>query len=91
MLPALRRVTSRRDHQLHGIVIAVHFDSYEESIKNLYSQIIVLSTGSSASASYEMQIVLISEAGKENEACYDDTSIINRKNVIHLIRGREQI
>ena len=44
---------------LNGTAVAVHFDSYEEGITDLHSQIIALSTGGSAGASYEVQIVLI--------------------------------
>lgn len=44
---------------LNGSAIPVHFDSYEESIRDLHSQIIALATGSGASASYEVKIVLV--------------------------------
>jgi hypothetical protein len=44
---------------LNGSAIAVHFDSYEETIRDLHSQIISLATGGSAGASYEVKIVLI--------------------------------
>lgn len=44
---------------LSGSAIAVHFDSYEETIRDLHSQIIALATGGSAGASYEVKIVLL--------------------------------
>jgi hypothetical protein len=44
---------------LNGTAIPVHFDSYEERIRDLHSQIIALATGGSAGASYEVQVVLI--------------------------------
>ena len=44
---------------LNGSAVAVHFDSYEETIKDLHSQIIALATGGSAGASYEVHIVLV--------------------------------
>src|SRR5581483_529877 len=42
---------------LSGSAIAVHFDSYEESIHDLHSQIVSVATGGSAGASYEVKIV----------------------------------
>ncbi len=44
---------------LNGSAIAVHFDSYEETARDLHSQIISLATGGSAAASYEVKIVLV--------------------------------
>jgi hypothetical protein len=44
---------------LNGSAIAVHFDSYEELIRDLHSQIVTPATGGSAGASYEVHIVLI--------------------------------
>lgn len=44
---------------LGGSAIPVHFDSYEESIKDLHSQIIALATGGAVDASYEVKIVLV--------------------------------
>jgi hypothetical protein len=44
---------------LSGSVIAVHFDDYQEEIKDLHSQIVSLATGGSRGASYEVHIVLI--------------------------------
>lgn len=44
---------------LSGSAIPVHFDSYEETIHDLHSQIIALATGGSAAASYEVKIVLV--------------------------------
>ena len=44
---------------LNGSALAVHIDSYVEIIRNLHSQIIALATGGSASASYEIHIVLV--------------------------------
>jgi hypothetical protein len=44
---------------LNGSAIAVHFDSYEEMVRDLHSQIISLATGGSAAASYEVKIVLV--------------------------------
>lgn len=44
---------------LSGSAIPVHFDSYEETIHDLHSQIISLATGGSAAASYEVKIVLV--------------------------------
>lgn len=44
---------------LSGSAIPVHFDSYEESIRDLHSQIVSLATGGSAGASYEIKIVLV--------------------------------
>lgn len=44
---------------LNGSTIPVHFDSYEETIRDLHSQIISLATGGSAGASYEVKIVLM--------------------------------
>ena len=44
---------------LNETAIPVHFDSYEESIRDLHSQVIALATGGSAGASYEVKIVLV--------------------------------
>jgi hypothetical protein len=44
---------------LNGTPIAVHFDSYEERIIDLHSQIISLSSGGSPAASYEISIELL--------------------------------
>jgi hypothetical protein len=44
---------------LSGSAIPVHFDSYEESIRDLHSQIISAATGGGAGASYEVKIVLV--------------------------------
>ncbi len=44
---------------LSGSAIAVHFDRYVERILDMKSQIIALSTGGSAGASYEVEIELI--------------------------------
>lgn len=44
---------------LSGTAIPVHFDSYEELIHDLHSQIVSLATGGSAAASYEVKIVLV--------------------------------
>ena|SRR5579883_1192033 len=44
---------------LSGSAIAVHFDSYEESIHDLHSQVVSVATGGSAGASYEVKIVLV--------------------------------
>jgi hypothetical protein len=44
---------------LNGLAVAVHFDSYEETIRDLHSQIISLATGGSAAASYEIKIMLM--------------------------------
>lgn len=44
---------------LSGAAIPVHFDSYEETIRDLHSQIISLATGGAAGASYEVKIVLV--------------------------------
>jgi len=44
---------------LSSAAIPVHFDSYEETIRDLHSQIIALATGGSAGASYEVKIVLL--------------------------------
>ena len=44
---------------LNSASIAVHFDSYDETIRDLHSQIISAATGGSAAASYEVKIVLI--------------------------------
>src|SRR6266852_906394 len=44
---------------LNGSAIAVHFDSYEETVRDLHSQIISAATGGSAGASYEVRIVLV--------------------------------
>ena len=42
---------------LNGSAVAVHFDSYEETVRDLHSQIVSLATGGSAGASYEVKIV----------------------------------
>ena len=42
-----------------GSSIAVHFDDYQESIRDLHSQIIGPASGGSAGASYEVRIVLV--------------------------------
>jgi hypothetical protein len=39
--------------------IAVHFDSYEETIRDLHGQMISAATGGSAAASYEARVVLV--------------------------------
>ncbi len=44
---------------LSGSALAVHFDSYEETIRDLHSQIIAVATGGSSGASYEVKIVLM--------------------------------
>lgn len=44
---------------LNGSAIPVHFDSYEERIIDLHSQIISLATGGSSGASYEITIELL--------------------------------
>ena len=44
---------------LNGSAIAVHFDSYEEMVRDLHSQIVSAATGGSTTASYEVKIVLI--------------------------------
>ena len=44
---------------LNGTAIAVHFDSYQERILDLHSQIIAAATGGSAGASYEVSIELL--------------------------------
>lgn len=44
---------------LNGTPIAVHFDSYEERIIDLHSQIIGLASGGSPAASYEISIELV--------------------------------
>jgi hypothetical protein len=44
---------------LNGAPIAVHFDSYEERIIDLHSQIISLASGGGPSASYEISIELV--------------------------------
>ena len=43
---------------LSGTAIPVYFDSYEETIIDLHSQIVAVSTGSSAGASYDVKISL---------------------------------
>ena len=43
---------------LSGSSIAVHFDDYQESIRDLHSQIIGPASGGSAGASYEVRIIL---------------------------------
>lgn len=43
---------------LSGTAIPVYFDDYSETIIDLHSQIIAVSTGSSAGASYEVKISL---------------------------------
>ena len=44
---------------LNSSAVAVHFDSYEETIRDLHSQMISAATGGSAAASYEVKIVLV--------------------------------
>lgn len=44
---------------LNGSAIPVHFDSYEETVRDLHSQIIAPATGGSMGASYEVKIVLV--------------------------------
>ncbi len=44
---------------LNGTAIAVHFDSYQERILDLHSQIVAAATGGSAGASYEVAIELL--------------------------------
>lgn len=44
---------------LSGAAVPVHFDSYEELIRDLHSQIVSLATGGAAGASYEVKIVLL--------------------------------
>ena len=44
---------------LSGSGIAVHFDDYQESIRDLHSQIIGPASAGSAGASYEVRIVLV--------------------------------
>lgn len=44
---------------LNGTPIAVHFDSYEERIIDLHSQIISMDSGGSPAASYEISIELL--------------------------------
>lgn len=44
---------------INGSAIAVHFDSYEETIVNLHSQIIAVAVGGSMGASYEVKIELM--------------------------------
>jgi hypothetical protein len=44
---------------LNGTAIAVHFDSYQERILDLHSQIISPATGGSPAASYEITIDLL--------------------------------
>ncbi len=44
---------------LNGGAVAVHFDSYEETVRDLHSQVIAAATGGSAGASYEVKIVLM--------------------------------
>jgi hypothetical protein len=44
---------------LSGSAIPVHFDSYEEMVRDLHSQIIAQATGGSLAASYEVKIVLV--------------------------------
>jgi hypothetical protein len=44
---------------LNGSAIAIHFDSYEETIRDLHSQIISAATCGRRAASYEVKIVLV--------------------------------
>jgi hypothetical protein len=44
---------------LNGTAIPVHFDSYEERITDLHSQIISLATGGSPAATYDITIELL--------------------------------
>lgn len=44
---------------LSGSVIAVHFDDYQEVIRDLHSQVVSVSTGGGPGASYEARIVLV--------------------------------
>jgi hypothetical protein len=44
---------------LSGSTVAVHFDSYEETIRDLHCQIISLATGGSPGAGYEVKVVLV--------------------------------
>lgn len=44
---------------LNGTSLAVHFDSYEELIHDLHSQVVSLATGGSRGASYEVKITLL--------------------------------
>ena len=44
---------------LGGCAIAVHFNSYEETVGDLHSQMISAATGGSSAASYEVKIVLV--------------------------------
>jgi hypothetical protein len=46
-------------YPLNGSAVVVHFDCYEETIRDLHSHIISLATGGSAVASYEVKIVLV--------------------------------
>jgi hypothetical protein len=43
---------------LSSATVAVHFDTYEEKVLNLHSQIITSATGGSAGVSYEVTITL---------------------------------
>jgi hypothetical protein len=44
---------------LNGVPIAVHFDSYQERIIDLHSQVISLASGGSPAAAYEISIELV--------------------------------
>ncbi len=44
---------------LSGTAVAVHFDSYAETIVDLHSQIVSLAVGGSPACSYEVHIALI--------------------------------
>ena len=44
---------------LNGTAIAVHFDSYQEQITDLHSQVIALATGNGNAASYEVTVELV--------------------------------
>ena len=44
---------------LNGTPVAVHFDDYQELVRDLHSQIIALATGASPTASYEVHITLV--------------------------------
>jgi hypothetical protein len=46
---------------LGGSAVAVHFDSYGETMRDLHSQIISATTYGSAGVSYEARIVLVEE------------------------------
>jgi hypothetical protein len=44
---------------LNESALAIHFGSYEETVRDLHSQIISAPTGGSVTASYEVKIVLV--------------------------------